>query len=361
MLTRVELWYDKIGKKLVYTTFILIFVYVFVKYLLGMVAPFIIGWGLASLLNPFVTWLKRSAKVPRGLGALLSMLTILSSLFAVISALLRQLWSQTVAFIEDFPFYKEQIVSSLPMIEEQLDYLQNLIPLPQTFSTLDSLITEVLNSIGKFFQTVIPWAYNVVSGVPNVIIFIVVMLIATFFMTKDYDEIKSFVRAQMPTGLDERMITLKNGLFHALGGYIKTQLIMMSVVFCICLTGLFIIKVPYMLLISVTIAIFDALPVFGSGAILIPWAIYNMIIGQYGIGAGLLSIYAIIFLTRQMLEPRILSGQIGVYALVTVMAMYMGYKILGVPGLIIGPVSAVIIKTLQTTGVLPAFKTAVKK
>lgn len=361
MLTRLEIWYDKIGKKLVYTGFFLLVVYVFVKYLLGMMAPFIIAWGLASLLNPVVTWLKKWAKVSRGLGTLFSMLTVLSSLFAVIGVILKQLWSQAVAFIADFPLYKEQIVASLPMIEEQLDHLQEFIPLPQTFSTLDNVITEILNSIGKFFQTIIPWAYDVVSGVPNVIIFIVVMLIATFFMTKDHTEIKVFVKAQMPVGIDERIMTLKNGLFHALGGYVKTQLIMMSVIFCICLTGLFIIKVPYMLLISVMIAIFDALPVFGSGAILIPWAIYSMIIGEYGAGAGLLSIYATIFLTRQMLEPKILSGQIGVYALVTVMAMYMGYKTLGVAGLIIGPVSAVIIKTLQTAGVLPAFKTAVKK
>jgi sporulation integral membrane protein YtvI len=361
MLDRLERWYDKVGSKILYIVGGILFVYIFLKYLLGMLAPFLIGWGLAVLLNPFVTWLKRTVKVPRILGTIFSMIIMLSGLFAILNILVKQLWYQIISFTQNFPFYKEQIMAIIPIIEERLDYIKDLLPVPSAFSTLDNIVIQVLNSISEFVQTIIPWAYNIVSQVPNVIIFIIITIISTFFMTKDHQKIKAFVKAQIPGRFAENASILQNGLLGALGGYVRTQLIMMTLTFTICSTGLFIIKMPYVLLISLCIAIFDALPIFGSGAILIPWAIFNIIIGHYSVAIGLFCIYGLIFLSRQMIEPRILSGQIGVYALVTVMSMYIGYRTMGVIGLIVGPVSMVIIKTLQNTGVLPAFKEVPRK
>ncbi|MBQ1275014.1 MAG: AI-2E family transporter [Cellulosilyticum sp.] len=89
---------------------------------------------------------------------------------------------------------------------------------------------------------------------------------------------------------------------------------------------------------------------------LIPWSIYNLIIGHYSLGIGLLAIYGIIFVTRQIMEPKILASQIGIYALVTVMAVYIGYRTIGFLGLIIGPAIVVIIQMLQNVGALPKFK-----
>ncbi len=356
MLSRVEVWYDKAGKIIIHSSIFLFIVYVLFNYMLEVAAPFIVAWGLASLLNPAVTWLKRTAKVPRGLGTVLSMLTILSSVFGVITILFRQLWQQIVTFAENFPYYQKQVILMIPILEKRLEQLQDAAPFPETLSTLDGILNELLSSVGNFIQTLIAWVYDIASKLPNVIIFIVVVLIGTFFMTRDYEMIKSFVKAQVPQKTSDRLRMLQERLLGALGGYIRTQLIMMSIVFIICLGGLLIIHAPYVFLISLCIAVFDALPVFGSGAILMPWAIYSMIIGDYSTGMGLLTIYGIIFLARQMIEPRILSGQIGLYSLVTIMAMYAGYKVIGVLGLIIGPISIIILLTFQKTGMLPSFK-----
>ena len=95
---------------------------------------------------------------------------------------------------------------------------------------------------------------------------------------------------------------------------------------------------------------------FGSGAFLVPWALYNLIIGKYSVAIGLGAIYALIVVVRQTLEPRVLSGQIGIYTLVTLIGMYVGFKIIGVLGLIVGPVVVIVIQTLQRVGMLPAFK-----
>lgn len=130
----------------------------------------------------------------------------------------------------------------------------------------------------------------------------------------------------------------------------------MCMTFMICLVGLFIIDVPYLLLLSVVIACIDALPVFGSGTILIPWSVYNMLIGNYVLAIGLLCIYGVIFIARQIMEPRILSTQIGVYALVTAMAVYIGYKVGGIFGMIGGPIIVATFNMLQSVGAIPKFK-----
>jgi len=149
---------------------------------------------------------------------------------------------------------------------------------------------------------------------------------------------------------------MQKGLIGVLGGYIKTQLILMWITFCICLIGLFLFEMKYALLISSMIALVDILPVFGSGIILIPWIIYNLIIGNYVIALGLLGIYGLLFMTRHIMEPKIFSHHIGLYTLVTVMGMYIGYKTMGVFGFIAGPIIIVIVTTFQNIGVLPKFR-----
>lgn len=356
LLDRIEKWYERIGKKILYLLIGIFFIYIFLKYILELIAPFVIAWILAALLNPFVTWLKKRFSIPRGIGTLLSMLTVLSAFLGVVFVLVKQLWYQIIAFSNAFPLYKSQIVGVLDTMQEKLVVLTEMLPLPDAFTSLDSIVTELLNSVGSFFEKIVPYAYGVVSQVPNGVIFIIIMLIATFFMTKDHKEIKNFVKAQIPSKILEKVGIMQQGLKNALGGYIKTQLILMCFTFTVCLVGLCVLRRDYALLISFAIAIFDALPVFGSGAILIPWGIYNLLIGNFAVGIGLLSIYGLIVVIRQVMEPKVLSTQIGVYALVTLMAMYIGLKLIGVFGFILGPVVVVMVQTLQKVGVIPPFK-----
>ena len=242
------------------------------------------------------------------------------------------------------------------MFEEKLSALFKLVPATEALSNIDTVIAQFMKSLSSLITSIIPNVYEAVAAVPDVVIFIVITLLSTFFMTKDHYYIKGFVKAQLSDTIIDKVVVMQEGLLQAVGGYIKTQCILMSITFTICLTGLFILGQPYALLLALIIAIIDALPVFGSGAILLPWAFYNIIVGNYSLGLGLIIIYGVIFVMRQVMEPRILANQIGVYALVTIMAVYIGYKIIGVLGLIIGPALVVILQMLQNVGALPQFK-----
>lgn len=354
--TRLEKWYDRSGRKLIYVLIGTIIIYICFKYVLGLVAPFIIAWLLASLLNPIVTILYKKLHISRGIGTLLSMVTILTAFFSLLTFLIRQLWVQMISFADAFPLYKEEIFKFLDLLEMRFQSLTANLPMPEALDSIDNIVKELLDYMSTFLNDFVRIAYKVISEVPNGLFFFIVTLIATFFMTKDNCMIKSFVKAQIPEAVLMKIDLMRDGLKSALGGYVKTQLILMVYTFSICLIGLSILKIDYALLLAFAISFFDAIPMFGSGAILIPWGVYNLIVGNYGIGIILLCIYGLIILVRQIMEPRVLSSQIGVYALVTVMAMYIGFKSMGVLGIIIGPIIVVMLQTLQRIGVLPAFK-----
>ena len=354
---RIERWYEKVGKKLLIAVAVIVVIYLILRLrILGLFAPFILAWIFASILNYFVTWANKKLGIPRGLGTILSMLTILSALLSLISFLIKQLWYQIIGFIGSLPEYTKQIIFEFRSLEEKGGHFINSLPLAGEIGNLDNIMENMLNGMSTFLGGLLPSAYNAVARVPDFIIFVVIMLLATFFMTKDYYTIKDFIKAQLSDTIIDKMVIMQQGVIKAIGGYVKTQLIMMSITFTICLIGLFILGIPYALLLAIVIAFIDALPVFGSGTILIPWAVYNIIIGKYSLSVGLLAIYGIIFVVRQFTEPRILSSQIGVYALTTIMAVYIGYKTIGVLGLIIGPLIVVVGKMLQSVGVIPQFK-----
>ena len=354
---KIENWYKKWGKKAVIFLVILLVAYLIIRlHILSLFAPFIVAWLFAALLNPVVTWANRKLKVPRGIGSILSMLSILSGLLWIISIIVRKLWDQIINLTKILPQMGDDIIYQLNQVGDNLRDKLPMVPGLEAITNLDSLVEQLVGGLSSFLTSAIPTIYGGIAKVPDAVFFTVIMLLATFFMTRDFYRIKDFVKAQFSDTIVDKVVIMQRGVLGAIGGYARTQLILMSVTFTICLVGLFLFDIEYALLFSVIIAIIDAFPVFGSGTILIPWSIYNLVIGQYSIGFGLLGIYGVIFITRQIMEPRILASQIGIYALVTIMAVYIGYKTIGFLGLIIGPAIVVIIQMLQSVGALPQFK-----
>lgn len=338
-------------KRIVNVIIILGLIYIFVEYIFGLFAPFILAYLIAFLLNPFVNILKKRFNIPRGMGTLLCMLTILSALIWGLVEVIKKLISEVVALSESFPAYKAELEAKLIEISEAW-----AIPLPAGFTSIDDILVELLNWFSDSLAQIVPLAYGTIKFVPSTLFFMIVMLIATFFITKDFYFLRRFMYAQVPDNIRPHIDKMQIGLKTAFGGYVKTQFILMGGTFCICFTGLMVLKRDYAFLLSVCIAIFDAFPVLGSGAFLITWGVYHLILGNWSLGLSLLSIYGIIVIMRQVLEPRVLAGQIGMYALVTVMSIYIGLQVFGAIGVFVGPMIAVSVQTLQTMGIIPKFK-----
>ena len=155
----------------------------------------------------------------------------------------------------------------------------------------------------------------------------------------------------MPKSWLDKVFNIKTDMFTVLGSYIKAQIILMTICFFELLIWLNLLSflklnVPYPLLMSILICIIDALPILGAGTILIPWAIISFALGDIKLGIMLIIIYLFVLSVRQMLEPKLVSQNLGVHPLITLISMYSGFKIFGVIGFLIGPVVMIILKNV---------------
>ncbi len=349
-------WYQRIGRKILYIVLGFLGVYLCVKYLLTYLVPFIVAWMIASGLQVVVKWLHERLQMKRGIATMLSMVTVLSGISWGITMIGRKLFTQANQLYQRIPLYRQEILETFNNISDKTKNLFSALPFNSAISlekTVDQLFQNITTFLGSFVSK---GSINVVTKIPNIFFLLVITLLSIFFMTRDYPTIKKFMAAQMPIGMKEKSRVLRDDLMGALGGYVKTQLILMCITTSICLVGFLLLRINSAILLAMMIGVVDALPIFGSGLFLVPWAAYNLILGQYSMALGLIGIYGLIIVIRQVVEPRILSNQIGIYTLVTIMAMYIGFRTIGVFGLILGPIMVIVIQTLQKVGLLPAFK-----
>lgn len=342
--------------KFITSIFLMIGLYLFFRYAFSYVAPFIIAWLIASLIEPLVKWFQKRWKIPRSISSILSIIIILVFVGTVVTGIVMRTVQQAQAFGQDFPVYYESFINNLEDIRGKTETF--ILALPEFIQDLlrngfDAIIQSFPDMVGPGVRK---GSLGVVVALPNALFISIITLIATFFISKDKVKIQSFIERQLPSSWIRKIDTIRRDLFGALLGYVKTQLILMLFTSTICIIGLTILRYKYSLLIGIIIGIFDAFPILGSGGILIPWAIYNLINGNIFNAVGLLIIYGLVVLFRQMFEPKVLGSQIGVYPLVTLMSMYIGIKLFGVIGIVIGPILVIFIKTMQKIGIIPEWK-----
>ena len=172
-------------------------------------------------------------------------------------------------------------------------------------------------------------------------------IISAFFFIKDKEVIKTFVLGLLPERLIARAAVVRTGVVRAIVGYAKGQLIVMAYVSTISVIGLLIIGSPYSLFIGIGIGLFDLIPIFGAGGIFIPWAIFSFLNGNMAFGIGLLVVYGVIFVVRQVLEPKVVGDQMGIHPVILLMSVYVGITTLGPVGLFAGPLITLTIKIIM--------------
>jgi len=342
--------------------FIIIFMYYIGLKALIYLLPFILGWFISMLIEPLVDLLHKKLRILRGIATFLSILIFVSITSLIITFIGGLFVAEITKLTNRLPELTNQIRSIVFYLSERFNSYYITIP-PNVMNSLSDTISNIVNNLTQFAGYLATSAFNFIAAIPSVFVFILITLISTYFITKDKEKIRRFISNQFPVHLlrHKNVILLKEDLIFALFGYIRAQLILMTITFTISSIGLYLIGINYFLLIALGISILDALPIFGSGSVYIPWLIVRLIFKDFQTALFLGIIYLCVTLTRQMLEPKILGKQIGLYPLVTLMSMYVGLKVLGVFGLILGPIIMISITTFQKSGLLPRWKTEYKK
>ena len=210
-------------------------------------------------------------------------------------------------------------------------------------------LSQVLTSLAGSVVTIL-------SSLPELLMFAMFTIIATYFFARDKEAIKGFLSRQLTTASFGKLTSLKDSMLHSLAGFLKSQAILMTLTFVECFIGLSLIGIRYAFVLAILIAVVDILPVLGSGTVLVPWGVVSLLLGHARTGAALLVLYAVITVVRYVVEPRVIGDQLGLHPLVALIAMFVGLKAFGVTGLILGPAIVVTAIAVMDAGLVQKYK-----
>ncbi|MDR2650320.1 MAG: sporulation integral membrane protein YtvI [Clostridiales bacterium] len=321
-----------------------VFIYIFITYLYSFFAPFIVGLILSLVAEPLARFLNSRFRLSRGVAAGLCLLVLIIALSLLSATIVNKIINEARSFVYAIPYYVSQMSSILNGIVKNMEAFTAIVPewLWLVIEKTD-YVTILSSGLGAGVKS---GSWNIVTNIPGFMMTFLLSFVSTFFFIRDREAIFGQIKSHIPVWLASHLAIVKKGLAYAIWGYFKAQLIIMSIVACVLIIGLLITGYPYALFIGLLIAVIDALPIFGSGSVLWPWAAFCFINGNIVTGVKLIVIYLVILITRQSLEPRIVGSQIGVHPLLTLMAMFIGLKLFGVPGLILGPAIVISVKAV---------------
>lgn len=322
---------------------------VFYRVLFRPLLPLGLVFLLSALIAKPVDKLHRKTQLPTGMCALLMTLLLLTVLFGGGYALFRLLFRQLKLLLQQLPLFLEGIASALSLLQEKL---AALFPDQRTASALFSP-AEWLNSLQlpeislDLLTNSIGW---VAASLPDLLLTAVFVLAATVMLTGQRQEILGFVRRQLPGDLLKALQTLWQFLREALIGWCKAQGILAAVTFGLLLVGFLFLRIQAAFLLALAIALADALPVLGAGLLLVPWTLAELLLGYTGRAAGLALLFAAVLTLRNALEPHVVGRQIGLHPFVSLLSFYYGWRLAGIPGMLLLPCLILILVKLQEWG-----------
>lgn len=340
--------YKSVLRKLVSILLIFALMYISITHLLPFFAPFVLAIIVSCINEPVIRILVK-LKITRNLAAVISLLVTISAFaFAITSGIIKLLDELTV-LQKNLVTHSSDISAQLDKLFFKITNFYNALPIGIT-DTIASNLSTLTYRLTGVITSLIQRAINTASSIPAITVFIIITLLATYFISSDKKRISLFLYRQLPISMRKNMTALKQGTFKALLGYFRAMLIMMGLTFVEVSIGLFLLDVKYAFLMALIVGMAEAVPVFGTGLVMLPWISWHLITGDMSMVFGLAIIYILGVLLRQILEPKIVGSQIGLHPLVTLLAMYIGLKFFGVLGMFIGPISIIIVKNIQDAG-----------
>lgn len=345
-------------KKLVKLAVIIGIVYLGFRFLLPLFFPFVLAYFIAAVLRKPVRFLRRRFKIKPAISGALLLIAFFGTVGGGIVYVVKILLGQFAELVGNYDMYAEEWGGYM---EGACRYFDSLLRLEKgrTFTVL----SDGLDGIVLFFrEELIPFltknsikaALSVTELVAAVIIVFVAVLL---FLADTIGEQQYKKEEKKETGMLSFMEKEWHQVRHELSGagiaYVKTQVILILLVSTVCTLGLLLIRNSYAMLFGLAIGLFDAFPVLGSGLILVPWSIVSFIRGKAFAGAVLLTLFGVCQFIREYLEPKLLGGKMGIRPVQSLMAVYIGYELFGVPGLFLGPFGLVLIKSIWKVSSIP--------
>lgn len=320
-------------------------VWLIMRFLMPLLLPFLLGAALALAAEPVVSFWSKKCHLPRGAAAGLgvsSTLVLLSALLVLVLALIVRELGVLAGIIPDLG---EGISTSLSTLQGWLLGLIGGMP-AAVQGLLNKIVSDLFSGgtalLGRVSGAVVSLASNVLGKLPGSALSIGTGVLSAFMISARLPKIAAWIRPRLPKNWETKILPALRGLKDALLGWLKAQVKLSLITYGIVCLGLLLLRIPYAPVWAAVVAVVDAVPVLGTGIVLLPWALICLIQGDVLRAVGLAGIYLTAMLSRSALEPRLVGKQLGLDPLVTLIALYAGFQIWGVPGMLLSPMLAIV-------------------
>lgn len=318
-------------------------------------SPFVVGWIIALIAGPLVTFFEKKIKLKRKAGSAFVIIVVIGLVVFLLYLIGAKLVKEGTGLINSLPVLWASVEADFMDISKKLPVnLQD---------SITALTDKIGNYAGDFFKEIseptITAVGNFAKQLPTAIIASIMALLSSYFFVAERNLIGDWMREKMPCSVQKRYEMLKRSLGKAVGGYFKAQLKIEVWMYLLLVIGLSILDVDYALLIALGIAFMDFFPFFGTGTIMVPWAIIKILSSDYQMALGLLIIWGVGQLARQIIQPKIVGDSVGVPPIPTLFLLYIGYKVSGVIGMIVAVPLGLIVYTMYQEGVFDTTKKSV--
>ncbi len=300
--------------------------------------PFVIGFILSLIANPLVRFLEKKLSIKRKYGTFLTIVLVIAALVLACYGTGMLLVVGIRSFMEYLPTMYENAGIELNTALNQLQSLLHKIPALSKVDVgeIGVMLQELLGSLVSDYKgPTVSAIGGIATSIPDILVSVIMGLLATYFFIADRDRLIKALRQHIPISVQEKSMLIYGHMLHAVVGYFKAQFKIMFVIYIVITIGLMIIRVNFAWLIGFGIAFLDMLPVFGTGTVLLPWAVIKIFSGNITTAVGMLILYAVSQIMHQLIQPKLVGESIGLDAFKTLFFMYIGYKLKGVIGMII--------------------------
>lgn len=315
--------------------------------------PFVIGFILSLIANPLVRFLEKKLKIKRKYGTFLTIVLVIGLLALACYGTGALLITGIRGFMEYLPTMTANAGLELAAALDKIQSLLHKIPALSSLnvSELAVLLQDTFGSLVSDYKgPTVSAIGGIATSIPDVLVSVIMGLLAAYFFIADRDRILAALRRHIPDSVRRHCMMIYGHMLHAVGGYFKAQFKIMFVIYIVLTIGLIILRVNYAWLIGFGIAFLDMLPVFGTGTVLLPWAVIKIFSGNIGTAAGMLVLYAVSLIVHQLIQPKLVSDSVGLDPFTTLFFMFIGYKIKGVIGMILAIPAGMILGNLYQAG-----------
>ncbi|SHM72299.1 sporulation integral membrane protein YtvI [Anaerosporobacter mobilis DSM 15930] len=339
--------YKKIAIDLILTIVIVLLLIFVAPKLIAFFLPFVIGYVIALIANPLVKFLEKRLKIVRKHGSAIVIIVVLALIIGALYLIISVLVRESISFITDLPNLYENLNLQIKEVQNNLQGVYKAFPLGiQKF--IDNLGDNIGSYVNVFVQKMelptISDAGLLVKNAAEFLFMMIITIMSAYFFVAERERMSLQIKKILPETWGDKVKMISDNFKLAFGGYLKAQFKIMLVITIILFAGFEVINVGYAILLALGIAFLDFLPFFGTGAVLWPWAVVELVSGNYFRTVVLLIIYLICQIVRQILQPKLVGDSIGISPLETLIFMYVGYKVKGLLGIIIGiPIGMILV------------------